>query len=352
MDNGSQVISSKRHIVRSHLRGLWPAADLAGWEEACRPGRRLVRGGGASHLKKIVQDDLARRYGYFLDFLCRHDRLDPAAGPAEHVTLDAAADYISELKARVSSVTLYGSICKLRRAAELIAPGSQYPWLREIEKDLAFVMVPKSKRERVVLASVLVEAGLTQVEEAETSIRTPIRQATQVRDGLMVALLAMIPVRLKNFSALAMGETFVNVDGHWWVMLAGIHTKEQRPDERRVHQALMPALERYLSLYRPILARRKELNALWLSALNGASLTEFGVEGIIHRSTLKTVGIDISPHLFRACAATTAATLKGDMPYLGSGLLNHRDRQTVAKHYNFATGLNAAQTYASIIESY
>ena len=69
--------------------------------------------------------------------------------------------YLAELKNRVGSATLHGSICKLRRAAQYIAPGRDFTWLAEIGKDLALVARPRSKFDRLVLTEVLVEAGLT-----------------------------------------------------------------------------------------------------------------------------------------------------------------------------------------------
>ena len=94
------------------------------------------------------------------------DRDAPAAA---NVTAENVDAYIAELKARVSSVTVYGSICKLRRAAQYIAPGRDFTWLAEIGKDLALVMRPRSKFDRLVLTEVLVEAGLTLIHEAEHS---------------------------------------------------------------------------------------------------------------------------------------------------------------------------------------
>ena len=61
--------------VRSLPLDLWPEADRSAWISACRAAGRLKRGGTASHLKPITRDDLARRYGYFLDFLGRHGLL-------------------------------------------------------------------------------------------------------------------------------------------------------------------------------------------------------------------------------------------------------------------------------------
>ena len=66
--------------------------------------------------------------------------------------------YIADLKARVRSVTMWNCIYKLRRAAELLAPTADLSWLAEIEKDLALVMEPRSKFDRLVLTGRLVEA--------------------------------------------------------------------------------------------------------------------------------------------------------------------------------------------------
>jgi len=58
---------------------------------------------------------------------------------------------------------------------------------------------PRSKTNRWVLTEVLVEAGLTLITEAENSRRiTKLGRARQIRNGLMVAVLAMHPIRLKK----------------------------------------------------------------------------------------------------------------------------------------------------------
>jgi hypothetical protein len=138
----------------------WPAPDRIGWAAACQPGERLKRGGAASHLAIVSQDDIANRYGLYLDFLRRKRRLDMASGAIALVTPDDVNAFIAELRARVRSVTVWNSVYKLRRAAQLIAPGADFGWLTEIEKDIALVMVPPSKTDRLVLTERLVEAGL------------------------------------------------------------------------------------------------------------------------------------------------------------------------------------------------
>jgi hypothetical protein len=154
------IASSRVQIpgkVRSLPLDLWPEADRRAWIAACRPAERLKRGGAAGHLKPITRDDLARRYGYFLDFLDRRGLLQMDGPAAAHVTPGNVEAYIAELKDRVGSVTVYGSIYKLRRAAQLIAPGRDVRWLAEIEKDLALVMQPRSKFSRMVLVPTIAE---------------------------------------------------------------------------------------------------------------------------------------------------------------------------------------------------
>src|SRR5262249_37718534 len=201
------------------------------WAEACRSGERLRRGGAAASMKPITRDDLARRYGHFLDFLQRRKDLDRDAEAAAHVTAANVAPFIAELEARVSSVTVYGSIYKLRRMAQLLAPGQDFTWLMEIEKDLALVMRPRSKFDPVVLTEVLLEAGMTLMAEADAAThRSALARARQFRDGLMVALLAVCPIRLKNLAGLEIGRTFKQIRSSWWIVLPASETKERRAD--------------------------------------------------------------------------------------------------------------------------
>jgi len=102
---------------------------------------------------------------------------------------------------------LYNCISKLRRVAGLIAPDADLGWLSDIENDLAFVMEPRSKFERFVFTDALVEADLTLVTEAQRSTKDRLSRARGVRNGMMLALLAPCPIRLKSFASLTIGQT-------------------------------------------------------------------------------------------------------------------------------------------------
>jgi integrase len=329
----------------------WSPVDQLAWKEAIRPAVRLQRGGAAAHLAQVSQKDIANRYGLYLDFLQRHGLFDPS-GAAELVLLDYVQQFVVELKMRVSSVTIWNSIYKLRRAAECLAPDADFGWLSEIEKDLALISEPKDKTDRLVLADRLLEAGLTLIEEAESFARTPIRRARGVRNGLMIALLALHPLRTKNFATLLIGQSIQKIGRHWWLIIEFKRTKTRRRDERRVPQFMTEIIDRYVEKYRPILLRNNtQESAFWISSTRGTQFTIKNMGTLISKITEQTLGVDVSPHLFRMAAATTAAVYGTSTPYLASGVLGHRDERITEEHYNRARSLHAAAILAEIIEA-
>ena len=244
-------------------------------------------------------------------------------------------------------------------------------------------MRPKSKDNRLVDPDLIVEAGLALIEEAtDNPARTPLRRARQVRDGLMIALLALCPIRLKNFAALELQGSFRRIGTRWWIVLDRGETKSGRPDERRVARDLDAAIEAYLLVHRPVLAAAasessdiesldsqdhppdppnakthcddplaKIAGPLWLSSNTGERMNYCAVERAITESTRTTLGVAVSPHLFRSCAATAIYTHAGDNPNLASAVLQHTDRRVTEEHYNRASSAQAARQYAEILKS-
>ncbi len=262
--------------------------------------------------------------------------------------------YLAELTTRVSSMTVHSRICRLRRAAQYMAPARDLTWLAEIGKDLALVARPHSKFDRLVLTEVLAEAGLKLIDEAERSPKlTKLARACQVRNGLMLALLAFCPIRRKNFAGLEIGRSFLKIRGRWWIALSAAETKEKRADERRANELLTPIIDRYITEYRPVLARSASSStALWLSANDGAPITPKQLARVIRTTTLLRVRVPVSPHLFRTSAASSAAVHGGDNPHLASAVLHHTHPNFTNEHYNRASCLSAAESFRQIVRGY
>lgn len=165
----------------------------------------------------------------------------------------------------------------------------------------------------------------------------------------MIALLAVHPMRLKNFASLKLGRTMIDIKGSWWIVLPHQSTKSRRVDERRLPHMLKRYIDAYIGHYRPILMRSDgPAKALWLSSNHGGQLSYDGVERAISETTRSTIGVDVSPHLFRMSGASTAAVYGGHMPHLGSALLNHTDPRVTEEHYNRASSISVSRIYAEI----
>jgi hypothetical protein len=93
-----------------------------------------------------------------------------------------------------------------------------------------------------------------------------------------------------------------------------------RSDERPVPALLNGGIQRYLHVYRPILQKGvSSSRALWLSSQDGSAMKYSYVTELVTETTRLTLGVKVSPHLFRMSAASTAATYAGTTPHLASG---------------------------------
>ena len=330
----------------------WPCAERRAWEDACRPSVRLKKGGSGSHLAPVSQDDIARRYGRYLGFLKRTGRLNLDAPAGSQVTPQNVEAYMAEFEGKISSVTAWNCIYKLRRAAQLIAPQTDFGWLIEIEKDLELMQEPRSKLNRFVYTELIIKAGLTLIVEANARTEVPFKRARGIRNGLMIALLALNPIRRKNFAALEIGTTFKQIEGRWWICLPAHTTKSKlRPEERPLATWLNPFIELYLNEARPVLlaGSEKSTKVLWVSSNTRSPMTMQKVGSLITQTTRETLGVAISPHLFRTADATTAADATSDMPHFASALLGHGHSRITDEHYKRSSSLNAQKDFAELI---
>jgi site-specific recombinase XerD len=90
----------------------------------------------------------------------------------------------------------------------------------------------------------------------------------------------------------------------------------------------------------------------WISSTTGRRMTTKNLGTLISKITLETIGVDVSPHLFRTAAASTAAAYGANIPHLASALLNYTDPRVTEQHYNRASTTSAAAAYAGIIAGF
>ena len=106
---------------------------------------------------------------------------------------------------------------------------------------------------------------------------------------------------------------------------------------QRGPEFMTDVVDSYINTHRPVLCRGDvDQLALWVSSTTGRRLTTKNLGTLISKITRETVGVDVSPHLFRTAGASTASIYGGSHPYLASAVLAHRDPRVTEEHYNRA----------------
>ena len=325
----------------------WPEPDRLAWIEARRPGVRLQRGGRAAHMSVATQIDLEGRFGGFLGFLDRTGRLRTDRSALVCIKPEVIEKYITELQARLASVTVYGSIYKLRRMAEILNTELDLRWLREIELDLEDQKRPAPKGPRVVNSDRIFTAGIDLIRSAETEThRTDLQRARLARDGLLIAFLAVCPIRLKNLAALTIGNTIVHEGYQWWLLLPDEDTKSRRLDHRVIPDVLAKWIDLYMDTYKPVFPASE--TAMWPSQYGGP-MSYAGVQRLVSDTTKRVLGKAVGPHMFRHCVPYTIANIDGSRIDLASSVLQHSDPRITQKHYNLAHSVESSRAFGNIV---
>jgi integrase len=278
----------------------------------------------------------------------RKGLLELNAETGAHVAPEIIDPFVRELHHRVGSITRASYVGKIRRIATILAPRRDLAWLGEIEADLCYEARPRPKYHRIVLSYRLLALGLELIRRGETSGHlTDLARARLVRDGLMIALLALCPIRLRNFAELCIGRQIRRIGETWWIILDAAETKSGRPDERPVPEILTAHIDHWLECWHPLYLEPGD--AFW-SSTKGGPLAYTYVGQIITETTRRELGVAVNPHLFRDCAVYTVAIAAGDRMGVASALLQHINERTTEKHYNKGASLDAVRRYQKILD--
>ena len=335
----------------------WPPGDQCLWLQCCKgqgpygPENRAVR--WSTRRCKIVED----AYGRFLSWRKQIGGLERVTGPASRITPDVVAAFMKHMSEHgLSSVSIGMQLGALSSIAQAFAPDADWNWLkRKYFRQKHRAKPSRDKRTRVVPAPALYALGVSLMETATDGARhtQPFFTASQYRDGLIIALMAARPLRIRNFQDLELQRTLIYRSGKYWLVFDEDETKTGRPIDVKVPEQLTSYLENYLRLHRLTLLNKrtagtKQTMAFWVSR-SGQKMKEDVMRASIERRTKLAFGHAINPHLFRDCAATSFATDDPEHVRCIAPLLGHSMLATSETHYNQATMLTAARTFSSNI---
>lgn len=193
----------------------------------------------------------------------------------------------------------------LRLALGLICPQTDWSWLKTIAKRINAQARPRSDRARGVTSAQLYAIGLQLMVEAEAAAlaagQVTREHALAYRDGLIIALLAAVPLRKRTVAALTINQHLVKIGNRWLLDIPAADTKTRRPLEFPISETLSERIDLYLARFRCAITGANEHPGLWPSA-RGKPMDSGSIYDAVCRRTTEALGFPFNLHSFRRAA--------------------------------------------------
>ena len=177
----------------------WPTEDQGRWEAAFKTADRFDESGPGAHLAPATRKGRRESYGQFLAFISsiHPDRL--TAPPEARIDRSTVAEYVEWRKRLSGDMTISIDLDTLRGALQLICPDTDLSWLLIINKRIVAMAPRKAGKYHLVTSDQLYPLGIDlmdrAVADADAAGHIHKTHALQYRDGLVIALQALIPLR-------------------------------------------------------------------------------------------------------------------------------------------------------------
>jgi integrase/recombinase XerD len=332
----------------------WPQEIRQRWEAAFKAGDFLDDMGAGAHLALASRAALKAACGRFLGFLKGQQcPLLFDQTPENQVNPAVIIDYVQDRRQSCSEQTIATELHHLRLALRLICPDADWTWLLIATKRIAAQAKPKRQKHHLVTSERLYALGFALMDKAmETASAVGAISkacAFDYRDGLMIVLLAAIPMRRRTFAALRIGKQLVKSGNLWALDIGAEDTKNQQALEFSLSAKLSARIDLYLEKFRKRIPGANNHDGVWAS--NKGRVMDAGtIYDMVRRRTRKAFGFPVNLHRFRH-AATTFWSIRDPKNVRGTkDLLGHASFTTTDKHYIMSQSRLAGRRLAQIVD--
>jgi integrase/recombinase XerD len=232
----------------------WPEADHEAFRTAYEVGDVFDETAGpGAHLSDATRRMIEFGYRRWLGFLKANNPDDLSLPPVERITPQRVRAFIEYLGANIKLSSVAFAVHHLYAAGRLIAPTADWRWLRSVKSRLACRARPEDRFDRLVHPLQTLNLGIELMDAALAlqSSAHKYREA-QYRDGLLLALLSLWPIRRRSIAALTVSRHLEFNDAAMNILLHPSDTKSGRDESFRVPEQLLPYFMRYLKEIRPV----------------------------------------------------------------------------------------------------
>jgi len=233
----------------------WPEDDRTRWEAAFKAGvDRCDDCGPAAHVSESTRLMLLFGYRRFLAFLLAHRPSLLSRAPGERVDRKIIEAYVSCQPASCGGKSIALYLHTLQLALRYICPGEDWSWLLSITKRIAAQAKRKPEKHHLVTSETLYALGIELMDRAITNSsvaeKAYMARALDFRDGLMIALLALIPLRRRTLAALRIGKHVVQSGAQWALDIPAKDIKTRRSLDYPIPADLSARIDLYLNQFR------------------------------------------------------------------------------------------------------
>ena len=211
-------------------------------------------------------------------------------------------------------------------------------------------MASRDKSAQVVSPTELLKLGLTLMATwRQREAHDPRLNAMDYRDGLLIALLVLCPLRHANLAQIRIGRHLLIENKVVRLRFAPEEMKGGRALDVPFPEELVESLQYYLDVVRPILATGPKVgDALWPN-MHKKPIAEHAIYTRMIQITENHFGHLVTPHMFRDTAATFIAEMTPDRALMAAAVLQHRSFASTMRHYIHGSQHKASRYYQGAI---
>lgn len=327
----------------------WPPTDQRAWGRAIER-RPLFQGRAlAARWAPATRMGVLQAYGQWLHFLARHGWLDPEESICSRVTEERLAAYVTELEARIATMSVASQLRDLGEAVRVMHPeGDRALVLQAASYAKANASPSRADRDKLVAPSDFYDAGLDRMRRFAPGLGLDLEATMGYQGGLMMAKTIAKPLRLRILANLLVGENLIQTsEGHYGLILQDGKTPMAAKADAVLPGSLTAFINPWLEVGRPFLLRGRASAQLWLKPC-GNDITGPAFYYYFCKATSEEFHNRINPHLVRKIMATGVSIFEPGLIEIIQHVLDHTSDEMRKQWYDLAGRLAASRRYIEL----
>jgi integrase/recombinase XerD len=329
----------------------WPEQDQRLWDVAFGEGD-VFDEMPTAHLAPATKIGLRSAYARYLGFLAIEDRERLMLSANERISRDSIKEFAIHLGRTCRASSVAGTLRHLYQGLRYTCPENDWTWIKLVAgridtRAVARAYFPITSAQLFRLGVTLI--GQSEADAVERGFIS--RESAQTyRDGLIIALLAAVPLRRRTLAALTIDRHLVAVGEHWMLDIPVADTKTNHALQFPLPLILSSSIAQYIKCIRPIYPNARAHRGLWPS-FKGQPMTAGALYDAVQRRTRETLSVTVNLHRFRTAAGNLWSIHDPSNVRGVKDLLGHSRFDTTDKHYISSLSRAAGRELAQALKN-